>query len=153
LQHFIPSKADAARCVEAVLVRHGNPTSLSYTQENGVVLRLVQDLSEPATRARLNLLNATEWFDELKESNEKFISLFTACDEEQAGMAAGAVRQTRLAVAEAYHACVTRINALAEVEGNDAYAPVIAAVNRLIAYQENALYARGTSGMRTDEDT
>jgi hypothetical protein len=147
LQHFIPSKAEAARHVEQILARHGDPVSLPYLHENGALLNLVRDLDEPATRARMSLINVTEWFEELKESNEKFIALFNARDKEQGGQAVDAARKTRLDLDGAYHACVTRLNALAEVEGEENYAAVIAAMNRLIEYQRETFLSRGKKGV------
>jgi hypothetical protein len=150
-RHFNPERANEARQVEVILSRYGNPVSLPYIQENGVMLNLVQDLDKPAWRARLATLDAEEWLDELKTSNDEFISLFSTRNEEQAGTMTGLAREARLVATRAYQACVTRLNALAEVEGPDAYAPVIAAVNRLVEYQKNVLRARFARGGRTGE--
>jgi hypothetical protein len=142
LHHFIADKAEAARRVDAILSLYGNPVSLPYLQENGVLLNLVQDLDTPETRALLARLDAEEWLDELKASNAGFIALFTARNEERAASLSGSAREARLAATLAYQACVTRLNALVEVEGPDAYATVISAVNRLIEYQKNVLNIR-----------
>jgi hypothetical protein len=154
-RHVNPVKIEAARQVDEILSRYDDPADLPYVQENGVMLNIIEDLDTPGTRAHLALLDATEWLDELKESNAAFIALFTARNEEQAAAHAsvppGAVRESRLALVKAYQACVTRINALAEIEGPDAYAPVISAVNQLMRRQKNVISVRASRGRKAGE--
>jgi hypothetical protein len=150
LHHFIPEKAVAAQHVDEILTRYGNPTSLPYVQENGVLSNLVEDLDTADNRARLATYGAIEWLDELKASNGRFTLLYVIRNEEQAAAYAsvpvGAVRDARLALARAYQACVTRLNALAEVEGPGAYTVVIANVNQLIRKQRSVINARKAKG-------
>jgi hypothetical protein len=150
-----PEKIEAARQVDEVLSRYDNPVSLPYVQENGVILNIVEDLDTPEMRANLALLDALEWLEELRASNDAFITLFTARNEEQAAaydsVPPGAVREARLALAGAYQACVTRINALAEVEGPEAYASMISAVNQLTRRQEGVIGVRSARHRKADE--
>jgi hypothetical protein len=157
-RHFNPAIAAAARFVDEILSRYGNPVNMPYLQENGVLSNIIEDLDTPENRARLVTYGAGEWLDELMEANRTFISLYVARNEEEAAAYAsvpvGATRDARLALAKGYHACVTRLNALAEVEGPEAYTVVIANINQLIRRQKgviNARVARGKAGERETE--
>jgi hypothetical protein len=153
-RHFLPGKVEAALLAGLILDRYGNPVALPYIQENSVLSNLVQDLDTPVERARLALLDAEEWLDELKASNEEFITLFSTRGEEQSSALAGSAREARLAATRAYQDCVTRLNALAEVDGPDAHAPVIASLNWLVEYQKNVLRARdGRKGKAGEQET
>jgi hypothetical protein len=151
LRHFNPVVAAAARQLDATLSRYANPAALPYIQENGVLMNLVQDLDTPAARDLLALAGAVDWLDELKASNAEFMALFSTRNEEKSIVVTGAVREARLVAARAYQDCVTRVNALAEIEGPDAYATVIATVNQLIEYQKNVLRQRDARGGKTGE--
>jgi hypothetical protein len=153
-RHFLPGKVEAALLSGLILDRYDNPVSLPYIQENSVLFNLVQDLDTPLERSRLALLDAEEWLDELKSSNDEFITLFSTRGEEQSSALAGSARDARLAATRAYQDCVTRLNALAEVEGTDALAPVIASLNWLVEYQKNVLRARdGRKGKASEQET
>ena len=71
---------------------------------------------------RLQMAGLDRWVERLKEANEKFITFFTNRNNQQATIIAGATKAARLETDAAYRAAVTRLNALAEVNGDtDAY--------------------------------
>jgi hypothetical protein len=150
-RHFNAAVSAAARPLGEILARYANPTALPYIQENGVVMNLVQDLEAPAARALLVQVGGEEWLDELKAANEEFMALFSTRNEEKSIAVTGATREARLAAGLAYQACVTRVNALAELEGTATLAPVIATVNQLVEYQKTVLRLRDARGGKTGE--
>lgn len=167
--HFDAAKATAAKEANLILRKYGVPNPLSYVEENGVIHNIIQDLetfdagndsggddggedilslSAPASRAtanRLALIGAREWLDHLKSVNNEFLALFAQRNIEQSATVTGASTATRTAVDAAYQAAVTRINALAEVNGEADYIDVINALNRLIDRQKAVLAARKTT--------
>jgi hypothetical protein len=141
LHHVDPAKADAALRLNAILRAYKNPRVLEYVECTGVILNIVEDLSATGARAWLASLGATEWFDELKSANEEFDALFLERVGETRPVS-GIVRRTRAAVALAYAACVTRLNALVEINLPGVFAPVVGPVNVLTEQRKNAFRAR-----------
>lgn len=164
LRHFDPAKVATAKEADLIIRKYGNPCTLPYVEENGVLHNLIQELEifdnpegddrpdivsldAPATN-RLASINAFDWLEHLKTVNQQFLALFTDRNTAQATIVTGASKATRTLADEAYRALAKRINALAEVNGEADYIDVINAVNSLIDRQQSVLSARKTTNAR-----
>lgn len=144
LRHFNANKVKAAQTLEIIFRKYGDPTDLPYIQENGVLTQLLQELEQPAAVQALATIDATDWAAELKRVHAGFLEHFHERTNEQAGIVTGISKEARKAMDKAYLACITRLNALAEIQGDAAFAPWIGAVNELIDYQKATFAARTT---------
>lgn len=138
----------AARHVNRLLKKFGDPRKQPYLQQNGTLRKLLDVLGKPAVVAELNLLNATSWVSELKQYNDEFMRVFAL----RAGLIAshekGVVKKARLATDAAWHELLFVVDALAVMEGEEAYVPFTQAMNELIDYQRKVLARRRREGVR-----
>ena len=72
------------------------------------------------------------------------MTLFAQRNTKQATIETGKTKEARWAADEAYRAAVKRINALIEINGSEAYASIVANLNRLIDRQKSIQAARDT---------
>ena len=168
MQHFDPDKAEVAKAANAIIKSYGDPTKLPYIEENGVLENLIKDLkvfdnhveddrpvieSTAIQTDRLSAIGAKEWLIQLEQANQRFMTLFSARNAAQAVMQTGLSTQARLNVDKAFWDWVRRINALAEVNGEETYLEAIQGVNRLIDYQQNVLTTRkGRAASKKEDD-
>lgn len=165
--YFDPQIAEIARQAHLILKKYGDPTRLPYLEECGILHNLIQELevfdnipeenkpdsiSDEITTNRLQAINARGWLQQLKIENEKFLALFTQRNQQQATIVTGATKTARQATDTAYRNVVKRINALAEVNGDEAYADVINSLNALIARQQSILASRSSKNANKKKD-
>lgn len=161
--YFDPQISEIARQARLILNKYGDPTYLPYLEECGVLHNLIQELETfdniptedkpesidtEITTNRLQAINARGWLQQLKIENEKFLALFSERNQQQATIVTGASKANRQATDTAYRDVVKRINALAEVNGPEAYADVINSLNSLIARQQSILASRSTKNAK-----
>lgn len=171
--HFNPLTAEVARRYCIILDRYGNPTSLSYLEEYGVIDNLLQDLTEFDTTpislpdtgntgggeedrpGELSLLaddethnlatiGMDEWMVRLKECRDRFMEAFIARNTRIGQSEAGLTKAARQAADTAYRAAVKRLNALIELNGPEAYAAIVGDINALIDRQKSVIASRTT---------
>ena len=180
MKDFDETIAEIGRQVDIILRRNGDPCSLPYLAQNSAIINLIQDLEEfdnakeedanipeelsddsedtegillDGVYNRLNMAGLDRWLARLKESNEKFITVFTERNSQQATIVNGATRAARKEIDLVYKAVVKRLNALAEVNGDTDYAEIINNMNNLIDRQKAILAARKTNNAKKKEDT
>lgn len=159
IKHFDPDKAAIAKVVSDIIDKYGDPRSLPYIKENGVIENLIQDLKaydNPAggdrpeiesveiEHNRLSAIGLKEWVDQLESLNKRFIQLFSDRNAIQATTITGASKAGREEADKAYRAFVKRVNALIEVNGEEDYLTLVNNMNKLIDYQQTILAARST---------
>ena len=159
IKYFDPDKAAIAKEVSDIIDKYGDPRSLPYIKENGVIENLIQDLkaydnppkedrpeieSTGIEHNRLSAIGLKEWVDQLEILNNRFIQLFSDRNAIQAATITGASKAKREETDKAYRAIVRRINALIEVNGEEDYLAVVNNMNKLIDYQQTILAARST---------
>lgn len=158
--YYDPAIAEVARQARIILKKYGNPTALPYLEEAGVLHNLIQELEAfdgvsdsespdeiAADEIRTNRLAAIHidgWVSRLKTETARFLELFAERNAQNATVVTGATKAARLAADDAYRACVKRLNALAEVNGDADYLDVINAMNTLVDRQSAILKARVT---------
>lgn len=149
-KHFDAEKAETAYQAEIIFERYGNPTRLAYLQEDAVLRNLITDLrtfdnaaTEPeedrpvvqnadGATNRLALIGLREWVDRLETVNNDFMAVYTQRNEEDAAIETGATKTARTSTDDAWYAVARRVNSLADIFGEAAYADVINRINRLI---------------------
>ena len=172
LYHYDPAIAELARRMLIIIDRYGNPTNLSYLEEYGVIDNLLQDLRAFDTEEvgstedgsgeeeeeerpgglsllttdthNLTTLGLDGWVAQLQQCRDRFMTLFAQRNTKQATIETGKTKEARWAADEAYRAAVKRINALIEINGSEAYASIVANLNRLIDRQKSIQAARDT---------
>jgi hypothetical protein len=141
LSHVDPEKAFAARRLNAIIKSYKSPRLLEYVECTGVVHNIIDDLDTPTNRALLRQVDAEEWLDELKAASMEFDTLYLARQREERPPK-GLVRDARAAVGKAYANCVTRLNALVELNGATKYASLVEPINTLIHNKKNLYRVR-----------
>lgn len=140
-----PVAAVRATAEEASIIirKYGNITSMAYHEEYGRMHNLLQDLAALGLEKQKQIY-IDAWVAELKKQYDAFMSASTARTAEDALRITGLVKQSRTDADTAYHALTERVNALALINGEAAYAPFIAQVNVLIDQAKAMLSARST---------
>ncbi|MDD2952682.1 MAG: DUF6261 family protein [Parabacteroides sp.] len=133
----------AAVEVKALFDKYGDPTSLSQTEESGVLHNLIQDLQVlPAEKRTALALDV--WIADLGGKEEAFLAAMQQRTSDQSARVIGIVKQSRQVADAAYDKLVDTVNALALLEGEAAYATFIDHVNVLIDQQRTVLKTRAT---------
>lgn len=140
-----PAEATRTVAMEAksLFDKYGDPTNKAQTEESGVLHNLIQDLQAlPAEKRTALALDA--WIADMEAKEKTFLAAVQQRTSEQSTRIVGIVKQSRLAVDEAYDKLVETVNALVLLEGETTYAPFIDHVNVLIDRQKTVLKARST---------
>lgn len=145
--HPTEATAQAARRVKEVYDRYGNPTSLPQTEESGVLHNLLQDLKALSSED-VATVAFQPWLTDLEAAEDAFLAAARERTAQDAARVVGASTDARKAMDNAYRALVDRVNALAVVNGPEAYATFIDHMNALIDRQKTVLKARSTTNAR-----
>lgn len=141
INHFDHEKKAAANRLKLLLDTYGNLTIKPYDQETAAIIKLVDEL-EGSYAADVAKLEITGWINELKSQNQIFDNLKNTRYAEHAAKPQQSLKQARLATDKAYRAIVKRLNALIEVNGEEAYADFVMEVNQRIENYNNVLAHR-----------
>lgn len=140
------SEADKRAACERLAVLMGGYSNIVYEaqeKETGMCRNLILDLRSEPYKADVELLGLKEWVDRLDVTNEEFDSYVESRIEESQGKVTGGVSVPRRDTEKAYDEIVRRINALALVNGDEAYAGFIDYLNARIAYFKTILSHKG----------
>lgn len=131
----------AAKRVKAILDTYGDPRKQPYMQAEGTYEHLLENLEKEEVTADLKKISAYIWLPQLKKYHEEFQRVFHLRNTAASIKGKGASTQARKRTDSAYRKLIQVINALAVLEGEEAYATYIDEMNELIAYQQ-AVFAR-----------
>lgn len=131
--------------------KYGDPTSLPQTEESGILHNLLQDL-KAIGNGKLSTIAFEAWLTHLESCETSFLSAVSQRTEEEAVRQVGIVKETRQAADAAYRSLAGLVNALAVVNGDEAYVTFIDRVNVIIDRQKTVLKARQTNGNKRKED-
>ena len=140
-----PTEATRTTAIEvkALFDKYGDPTSLSQTEESGVLHNLIQDLQAlPAEKRTALALDV--WIADLEAKEKTFLAAVQQRTSDQSSRVVGIVKQSRQKADEAYDSLVETVNALVLLEGEADYATFIDHVNVLIDRQKTVLKTRST---------
>jgi len=150
LNHFDADVKKAANRVWVVLNSFGNISILSYDEETASIRKLSSELTANYA-ADVQLLGLDGWLTELTNKNDAFDSLMKLRYTEGSGKTTLRMKPMRLEVDEAYRKISKRIDALIEINGEDAYKDFVLELNNRIDKYNNIIARREGSNSKKDE--
>lgn len=141
VNHFDPEVRKSAIRLELLIDSYGNVPSKPYDQETASIIKLVDEFEGPYA-ADVAILALSGWVTELKNRNLAFDGLKDSRYTESAAKPQQNLKLARLETDKAYRAIVKRINALIEVNGEEAYSGFVTGMNQRIGNYELMLAQR-----------
>jgi hypothetical protein len=152
-RHFRPEVREAASRVKVLLGHYGNLAQEPLNEESAKIGTLIDDLNNDFAED-VATLGLTEWLVQLKADNDAFKALVGARYTEETLKPETQMKQVRLEVDEAYRKIAKRINALVEVEGEDAYKTFVNELNKRIEkYSDIVAQRRGRKQAEKEPET
>lgn len=148
INHFDAEVKAAAGRLELLFGTYGNVAIKPYDQETAAIIKLVEELEDPYA-ADVAKLGLAPWVAELKSKNIAFDNLKNTRYSENAAKPQQNLKEARLETDKAYRAIVKRINALIEVNGEEAYADFVNEVNQRIESYNMVLAQRHGRNAKT----
>lgn len=142
MENPLAEKSKLAAVLFALYEKYGDPTSLSRTEESGILHNLIQDLSEH--NSNFEKIHFTEWFNQLEDAEEAYLDAWKQNDTERKGLAVGVIQQAKKDMENAYRNLVEQVNSLARVYGEEYYEDFIDSMNLLINDHKKVLKLRAT---------
>ena len=123
------AKATAAQQLQAILLKYDKaPQTKPLREETAIVSNIVSDLEVADTKAKLTLIGAEKWLDELKEANKKFEAAYNARTQRNMDLV-GQTKEKRIALDDEYRHLAHTINALATLGGEAPYKRLMSSIN------------------------
>jgi len=144
LHHPDPAIQENARRIMRIIDQYGNIRKLNYNAESSNLTNRNTEITSKYAAELTSLGNGwgTAWLNALTEANNQFVSHFGERADEQVAKITANTLEARAAVDAAWQAIVTRINALAVVNGEADYATFIDKANYYIDYNKSLVTAR-----------
>lgn len=150
LNHFNADVKKAASRVWVVLNSFGNISVLAYDEETVSIRKLNTELTTNYA-ADVQMLGLDVWLTELTDKNDAFDALMKLRYTEDSGKTMLRMKPLRLEVDEAYRKISKRIDALIEVNGEDAYKDFVLELNNRIDKYNNIIARREGSNSKKNE--
>ena len=123
------AKATAAQQLQAVLLKYDKaPQTKPLREETAIVSNVVSDLEVADAKAKLTLIGAEKWLDELKDANKKFEAAYNARTQRNMDLV-GQTKEKRIALDDEYRRLAHTINALATLGGEAPYKRLMSSIN------------------------
>ena len=123
------AKATAAQQLQAVLLKYDKaPQTKPLREETAIVSNVVSDLEVADAKAKLTLIGADKWLDELKDANKKFEAAYNARTQRNMDLV-GQTKERRIALDGEYRRLAHTINALATLGGEAPYKRLMSSIN------------------------
>ena len=142
MENPLAEKSKLAAVLFTLYEKYGDPTSLSRTEESGILHNLIQDLSEH--NSNFEKIHFTEWFNQLEDAEEAYLDAWKQNDTERKGLVVGVIQQAKKDMENAYRNLVEQVNSLARVYGEEYYEDFIDSMNLLINDHKKVLKLRAT---------
>lgn len=137
--------------VKRLFDKYGDPTSLSQTEESGVLHNLIQDL-KALDSSKLTATAFSPWLADMETREENYLAAAQSRTEEEASRTTGIVKQSRQVADEAYRSLVEMVNALCLINGEAPYATFVDHVNALVDRQKAILKSRSTKSAKKKDN-
>ena len=149
----VPDVAQAAKELQQCLVDYRIDPAMQLDRETGLLHNFIADL-ETKYAAQVTKLGLTLFVAPLKEANAKVEQFIVNRTTAQSAVAAGELRQARLATDAAYRHLVKFVNALAMVSGTTDYDALAKFLNEHIdRFKHEALPKKKKGGKKPGGDT
>ena len=123
------AKATAAQQLQAILLKYDkSPQTKPLREETAIVSNIVSDLEVADAKAKLTLIGADKWLDELKDANKKFEAAYNARTQRNMDLV-GQTKEKRIALDDEYRRLAHTINALATLGGEAPYKRLMSSIN------------------------
>ena len=123
------AKATAAQQLQAILLKYDKaPQTKPLREETAIVSNVVSDLEVADAKAKLTLIGADKWLDELKDANKKFEAAYNARTQRNMDLV-GQTKEKRIALDSEYRRLAHTINALATLGGEAPYKRLMSSIN------------------------
>lgn len=123
-------KAKAAKELLQIYRKYGDkPQNRPHREETALIKNLLQDFDAADVKAKLTLIGADKWVNMLKEANDAFGIMYGQQVKHESMLKLGATKEKRDAVYDEFKKLTNVINALATLNGEAAYAPIIDMIN------------------------
>ena len=123
------AKATAAQQLQAILLKYDKaPQTKPLREETAIVSNVVSDLEVADAKAKLTLIGAEKWLDELKDANKKFEAAYNARTQRNMDLV-GQTKEKRIALDGEYRHLAHTINALATLGGEAPYKRLMSSIN------------------------
>ena len=123
------AKATAAQQLQAILLKYDKaPQTKPLREETAIVSNVVSDLGVADAKAKLTLIGAEKWLDELKDANKKFEAAYNARTQRNMDLV-GQTKERRIALDDEYRRLAHTINALATLGGEAPYKRLMSSIN------------------------
>ena len=123
------AKATAAQQLQAILLKYDKaPQTKPLREETAIVSNVVSDLEVADAKAKLTLIGAEKWLDELKDANKKFEAAYNARTQRNMDLV-GQTKEKRIALDGEYRRLAHTINALATLGGEAPYKRLMSSIN------------------------
>ena len=123
------AKATAAQQLQAILLKYDKaPQTKPLREETAIVSNIVSDLEVADAKAKLTLIGADKWLDELKDANKKFEAAYNARTQRNMDLV-GQTKEKRIALDGEYRHLAHTINALATLGDEAPYKRLMSSIN------------------------
>ena len=123
------AKATAAQQLQAILLKYDKaPQTKPLREETAIVSNVVSNLEVADAKAKLTLIGADKWLDELKDANKKFEAAYNARTQRNMDLV-GQTKEKRIALDGEYRHLAHTINALATLGGEAPYKRLMSSIN------------------------
>ena len=148
-QHFSePAGKEAAQRLLLSVEKFGKGIQEKPIQEEtAIITNLLQDMAQASAQQDLKTIGAKPWTDALKNANTALEQHHNSRTEQQSTIEVGKTKTTRQEIAEAFRVLVQTINALALLNGKDAYTNLANAISQVV---KNANQTSGKADKPTD---
>ena len=143
--------AQAAKELQQCLVDYRIDPKMQLDRETGLLHNFIADL-ETKYAAQVTMLGLTLFVAPLKEANVKVEQFIVNRTTAQSAVAAGELRQARLATDTAYHHLVKFVNALAMVSGTGDYDALAKFLNEHIDRYKHEVLPKKKKGGKKPSD-
>ena len=147
----VPDVAQAAKELQQCLVDYRIDPKMQLDRETGLLHNFIADL-ETKYAAQVTKLGLTLFVAPLKEANAKVEQFIVNRTTAQSAVAAGELRQARLATDTAYHHLVKFVNALAMVSGTGDYDALAKFLNEHIDRYKHEVLPKKKKGGKKPSD-
>lgn len=149
------TKAKAGKYLLRVLDKYGKaPQEKSHQGETAIINNLLQDLKESKAATSVTTIGAEKWIADLKTYNTEFEKVNNARTQSDAAVVVGETKAARKEMYKVYVKTVKTINALALINGEDAYKRLINNINEEVEKAQTSVkQSLGSHTSKEEEET